>query len=77
MILIEPIRNGKYIKDGAYALAIQVWALHNLKVKNKTIIFPFICDPHIQLGYFQNPEVEVNKEYLDKNNRLFSLYVLF
>ncbi|WP_338978981.1 lipoate--protein ligase [Spiroplasma endosymbiont of Panzeria rudis] len=68
MILIEPIRNGKYIKDGAYALAIQVWALHNLKVKNKTIIFPFICDPHIQLGYFQNPEVEVNKEYLDKNN---------
>lgn len=68
MILIEPIRNDKYIKDGAYALAIQVWALHNLKIEDETIIFPFICDPHIQLGYFQNLEVEVNKEYLEKNN---------
>ncbi|MCT4469462.1 lipoate--protein ligase [Mycoplasma sp. HS2188] len=63
MILVEPIRNGKYIKDGAYWLAIQVWAMNNLKLDD-TIVFPGIVDPHVQIGYFQNPEVEVNFKYL-------------
>ncbi|AGJ91022.1 lipoate--protein ligase [Mycoplasma putrefaciens] len=67
MILIEPIRNGKYIKDGAYWLAIQVWALNKLKLDD-TVVFPSIADPHIQMGYFQNPEVEVNFNYLKENN---------
>ncbi|WP_434338040.1 lipoate--protein ligase [Mycoplasma capricolum] len=67
MILIEPIRNGKYIKDGAYWLAIQIWAANNLKIDD-TIVFPSIADPHVQMGYFQNPEVEVNFKYLKEKN---------
>lgn len=67
MILIEPIRNGKYVKDGAYWLAIQVWALNHLRV-DETIVFPTVADPHIQIGYFQNPEVEINFNYLKEKN---------
>ncbi|CAC13616.1 LIPOATE-PROTEIN LIGASE A [Mycoplasmopsis pulmonis] len=67
MYLIEPIRNGKYIKDGAYAMALQAYALTHLKLE-RTAIFPYICDAHIQIGYFQNPEVEVNFPYLKEHN---------
>ncbi|WP_029608953.1 lipoate--protein ligase [Mycoplasma simbae] len=67
MILVEPIRNGKYIKDGAYWLAIQIWAMKHLKLDD-TIVFPSVADPHIQIGYFQNPEVEVNFKYLKEKN---------
>ncbi|MGY6172229.1 lipoate--protein ligase [Candidatus Mycoplasma pogonae] len=67
MILVEPIRDGKLIKDGAYIMALQVWALNTLKIQD-TLVFPFICDPHVQFGYFQNPEVETNREFLEKHN---------
>ncbi|AHH45305.1 lipoate--protein ligase [Mesomycoplasma bovoculi] len=66
MILIEPIRNGKWIKDGAYLIAIQYWAIENLDPED-TIVFPYICDAHVQIGYFQNPELEVNFDYLEAN----------
>ncbi|KJQ47247.1 biotin/lipoate A/B ligase family protein [Mycoplasma mycoides subsp. mycoides] len=32
------------------------------------LFFPSIADPHIQMGYFQNPEVEVNFKYLKEKN---------
>ncbi|KNG79077.1 lipoate--protein ligase [Mycoplasma sp. HU2014] len=67
MILVEPIRNGQYVDDGAYWLAIQIWATQNLKLDD-TIVFPAISAPHIQMGYFQNPEVEVNFKYLKEHN---------
>ncbi|QJR44268.1 lipoate--protein ligase [Mycoplasma miroungirhinis] len=67
MILVEPIRNGKYIKDGAYWLAIQIWAVNHLKLDD-IIVFPNVADPHVQIGYFQNPEVEVNFKYLKEKN---------
>lgn len=67
MILIEPIRNGEWIKDGAYLLAIQYWAIKQLDL-DETIVFPYICDPHVQIGYFQNPELEVNFDFLESNN---------
>lgn len=67
MILIEPIRNGKYIKDGAYYLATQIWALSHLKF-DEIVAFPAVLDPYVQIGYFQNPEVEVNFKYLKEHN---------
>lgn len=66
MILIEPIRNGKWVKDGAYLMAIQYWAIKHLDPED-TIVFPYICDAHVQIGYFQNPELEVNFDYLEAN----------
>ncbi|MBG0731040.1 lipoate--protein ligase [Mycoplasma sp. 'Moose RK'] len=65
MYLIEPKRNEKWIFDGGILLAIQYWSLQNLKF-NEPIIFPYICDPHVQIGYFQNPRMEVNLPLLNK-----------
>lgn len=70
LIVVEPIRNNEYIADGAYVMALQEWAINNLHFLNKPILFPFIAEAHVQIGYFQNPEVEVNKEYVEKNNVL-------
>ncbi|MDF9627927.1 lipoate--protein ligase [Mesomycoplasma ovipneumoniae] len=67
MYLIEPKRDGKWVFDGAILLAIQYWAIKNLKL-DETIVFPYICDPHVQIGYFQNPSVEVNLELLKQKN---------
>ncbi|VEU59516.1 lipoate--protein ligase [Mesomycoplasma neurolyticum] len=69
MIIVEPIRNNKYISDGAYHMAMQVWFFQNynkLNLNNKTLIFPYISDPHVQIGYFQNPLMEINKNFLNK-----------
>ena len=41
MYLIEPIRNGQYIYDGAVALAIQVHVLNKLNL-DEDIIFPIL-----------------------------------
>ncbi len=32
MIVIEPIRNGEYMMDGAYALAVQVYVQEHLEI---------------------------------------------
>nr|WP_245578667.1 lipoate--protein ligase [Mycoplasmopsis cricetuli] len=69
MIVVEPIRNGKYIGDGAYHIALQVWFLNNfdkLNLKDQILVFPYISNPHVQIGYFQNPKVEINEKYLGK-----------
>nr|WP_318025156.1 lipoate--protein ligase [Mycoplasmopsis bovis] len=38
------------------------------KIKWKNCFSRYSCSPHIQLGYFQNPEVEVNFKYLKEHN---------
>ena len=63
MYLIEPIRNGEYIYDGAVALAIQVHVLNKLNL-DEDIIFPYCCKPKVQIGLFQNAEKEINHEYM-------------
>ena len=63
MYLIEPIRNGQYIYDGAVALAIQVHVLNKLDL-DEDIIFPYCCKPKVQIGLFQNAEKEINHEYM-------------
>ena len=67
MYLIEPIRDGKYLADGALVLAMQVYVLKNLNL-DETIIFPYYCEPKVEIGRFQNAEVEVNHEYMKENN---------
>ena len=67
MYLIEPIRNGKYVKDGAVALAMQVYVQSNVFLDDD-ILFPYYCDPKVEIGKFQNTIAEVNEEYLKENN---------
>ncbi|CAM4223941.1 lipoate--protein ligase [Lacicoccus alkaliphilus] len=66
MYLIEPYRNGEYITDGAYAPAVQVHVQQNVFL-DEGILFPYYCDPKIEIGRFQNAASEVNQDYLDEN----------
>ncbi|HCZ8806236.1 TPA: lipoate--protein ligase [Staphylococcus aureus] len=67
MYLIEPIRNGEYITDGAIALAIQVYVNQNIFL-DEDILFPYYCDPKVEIGRFQNTAIEVNQDYIDKHS---------
>ena len=69
MYLIEPIRNGEYVRDGAVALAMQVYVQQHVFLDDD-ILFPYYCDPKVEIGKFQNALVEVNEEYLKENNIL-------
>ncbi|CEA03922.1 Lipoate-protein ligase LplJ [Jeotgalicoccus saudimassiliensis] len=69
MYLIEPYRNGEYITDGAYALAMQVYVQDNIFL-DEGIIFPYYCKPKVEIGRFQNAVSEVNQDYLEDNDIL-------
>ena len=69
MYLIEPFRNGEYITDGAYALAMQVYVQNNIFL-DEGIIFPYHCAPKVEIGRFQNAVSEVNQDYLEENDIL-------
>lgn len=66
MYLIEPIRNGKYIDDGAVALAMQVYVNHHIFL-DEPILFPYYCQPKVEIGRFQNTAVEINQDYVDEH----------
>ncbi|HID4932672.1 TPA: lipoate--protein ligase [Staphylococcus aureus] len=67
MYLIEPIRNGEYITDGAIVLAMQVYVNQNIFL-DEDILFPYYCDPKVEIGRFQNTAIEVNQDYIDKHS---------
>lgn len=69
MIVIEPIRNGEYMMDGAYALAVQVYVQEQLEI-TEPILLPYIVGPTVQVGRFQNTNVEVNRDYVEANQIL-------
>lgn len=64
MYLIEANRDGKYITDGAYCLALQVYVKDNIFL-DEDILFPYYCEPTIQIGRYQNPAVEVNHDLVE------------
>ncbi|HDF7096336.1 TPA: lipoate--protein ligase [Staphylococcus aureus] len=67
MYLIEPIRNGEYITDGTIALAMQVYVNQHIFL-DEDILFPYYCDPKVEIGRFQNTAIEVNQDYIDKHS---------
>lgn len=69
MYLIEPIRDGQYITDGAVALAMQVYVQQEVFLDDD-ILFPYYCEPKVEIGKFQNAIVEVNEDYLKEKNIL-------
>lgn len=69
MYLIEPIRDGKYITDGAVALAMQVYVQQHIFLDDD-ILFPYYCDPKVEIGKFQNAVVEINEDYLKEKGIL-------
>lgn len=69
MYLIEPIRNGKYVADGAVALAMQVYVQQQVFLDDD-ILFPYYCEPKVEIGKFQNAIVEINEDYLKEHEIL-------
>ncbi len=67
MYLIEPIRNGEYITDGAIALAMQVYVNQHIFL-DEDILFPYYCVSKVEIGRFQNTAIEVNQDYIDKHS---------
>ncbi|WP_026859619.1 lipoate--protein ligase [Jeotgalicoccus psychrophilus] len=67
MYLIEVKRNGKYIYDGAVALAVQVYAQKNLFL-GEDMVFPYLTKPLVQVGRYQNAREEANLEYMKEND---------
>ncbi|MGI2285601.1 lipoate--protein ligase [Staphylococcus cohnii] len=66
MYLIEPIRNGEYITDGAVNTAMQVYVSQNIFLDDD-ILLPYYCDPKVEIGLFQNTAVEINQDYIDEH----------
>ena len=67
MYLIEPIRNGKYFPDGELVMAMEGYVLNNIDM-DETVIFPYYCEPKVEIGLFQNAETEVNHDYMKEKD---------
>lgn len=67
MYLIEVKRDGKYIYDGATALAVQVYAQENLFL-GEDMVFPYLTEPLVQVGRYQNAREEANLEFMKKED---------
>src|SRR5699024_8913944 len=67
MYLIESKRDGKWIMDPGLAMAFQEYIKTEI-VLDETILMPYIMQPAIQIGKFQNAYEEVNVPYLEEND---------
>lgn len=66
MYLIMPERNGKWVYDPGTCMALQVYVKDNL-LPGEEVLFPYMMEPAIQIGKFQNAYEEVNQPYLDEH----------
>lgn len=64
MYLIESKRDGEWILDPGVAMALQEYVKDNVFLDGD-ILLPYIMQPTIQIGKFQNAYEEVNQPYLD------------
>lgn len=64
MYLIESKRDGEWILDPGLAMALQEYVKDHVFL-SEDILFPYIMQPAIQIGKFQNAYEEVNQPYLD------------
>ena len=48
-------------------MAMQVYVLNNIDI-DETVIFPYYCEPKVEIGLFQNAETEVNHEYMKEKD---------
>ena len=46
---------------------MQVYVNQNIFLDDD-ILFPYYCDPKVEIGRFQNTAIEVNQDYIDKHS---------
>src|SRR5690625_6239061 len=67
MYLIDSMRNGEWIYDPGMSMALQDYVKEHLFLDDD-ILFPYMMQPAIQIGKFQNAYEEINQPYMDKHN---------
>lgn len=67
MYLIENIRDGQPVYEAGVDLALQNYIQNNIFL-NDDIIFPYLSEPKVQIGRYQNTAKEINQDYLDEHN---------
>lgn len=66
MYLIKPERNGEWIYDPGLSMALQVYVKDHLFL-DEDVLFPYMMQPVVQIGKFQNAYEEVNQPYMDEH----------
>ena len=66
MYLIEPKRNGEWVYDPGFSMAIQEYVKDHLFLDDD-VLFPYMMEPAVQIGKFQNAYEELNQPYLDEH----------
>lgn len=67
MYLIESKRDGEWILNPGLAMALQEYVKDHIYL-DEDILLPYIMQPAIQIGKFQNAYEEVNQPYLDEQD---------
>lgn len=67
MYLIVPERDGNWVYDPGTCMALQVYAKDYLQLDDD-VLLPYMMDPAIQIGKFQNAYEEVNTAYIEAND---------
>lgn len=67
MYLIKPERNGKWIYDPGVSMALQEYVKDHLFLDDD-VLFPYMMQPTVQIGKFQNAYEEVNQPYMDEHH---------
>ncbi|MHC0551798.1 lipoate--protein ligase [Salinicoccus sp. CNSTN-B1] len=67
MYLVMPERDGEWVYDPSVSMAIQVYVKDHLFLDDD-VLFPYMMDPVVQIGKFQNAYEEVNQPYMDEHN---------
>lgn len=67
MYLIEPKRNGKWIYDPGISMALQEYVKDHIFLDDD-VLFPYMMQPAVQIGKFQNAYEEVNQPYMDEHD---------
>ncbi|MBP2079152.1 lipoate--protein ligase [Oceanobacillus polygoni] len=67
MYLIESKRNGEWIYDPGMAMALQEYVKDHIFLDDD-VLFPYMMQPAVQIGKFQNAYEEVNQPYMDAHD---------
>lgn len=67
MYLIEPKRDGKWIYDPGVSMAIQEYVKDHVFLDDD-VLFPYMMQPAVQIGKYQNAYEEVNQPYMDEHD---------
>jgi len=66
MYLIESKRNGEWIYDPGMVMALQEYVKDYIFLDDD-VLFPYMMQPAVQIGKFQNAYEEINQPYMDEH----------